>query len=337
MASATPPYPDVSIAPRLIAVTSSLYLVAFPAYGFRMYKRVRPVWNIGLDDVAISIALVRESTAYPILPQPYSSIQLCALISWVTMLVSIRYGAGHHNFYVSADDQAAAARVIFIGEAPWAWAMAMIKISLAFMFLRIKRTKAWRIFLYVMIAIQIGAAVFANCAIVLQCRPTEAIWNQDIPNAKCWSLTTAQNTIYFSAALSISTDLTFSILPITFVRKLDRPLWEKAVLCILMGLGVFATAASIFKTTLVRGYGKTSDSMWDSINLSMWSSIEEQIGIIASCAPCLKPPVERALRRLGVITTVASNGTTETVSEAYYKDEEGHKLGLEHCAGVLNG
>jgi hypothetical protein len=248
------------------------------------------------------------------------------------MLISIRYGAGHHDLYVSVDNQSAAARLIFMGEAPWAWGMAMVKISLAFMFLRIKHTKSWRIFLYFMIAVQVAGAIFANCAIFLHCHPMAAIWEHDVPNAKCWNLATA---IYFSAALSISTDLVFSILPITFVRKLERPVWEKAVVCILMGLGIFATAASIVKMIMVRQDGKTGDSMWDSIDLAMWSSIEEQIAIIASCAPCFKPPLERVLRRMGVITTEASNGKTETVSEAYYKDEEGHKLGLEHCVEAL--
>jgi len=53
-----PPGPDVSTSSKLVIVTSALYAVALPLYAFRMYSRLRPIQNLGCDDLVITIALV---------------------------------------------------------------------------------------------------------------------------------------------------------------------------------------------------------------------------------------------------------------------------------------
>jgi hypothetical protein len=67
-AIAVAPGPDVSIAPRLVGVTPTFYLVVFSVYGTRIYTRIWPVRTLGLDDLAISLALVSR-------PHSYKSIQ----------------------------------------------------------------------------------------------------------------------------------------------------------------------------------------------------------------------------------------------------------------------
>ncbi|KAF4629092.1 hypothetical protein G7Y89_g9060 [Cudoniella acicularis] len=305
---AVAPGPDISIASRLVGVTATFYAIAIGAYGLRLYSRIRPVLNLGLDDYAISLALV------------------CALVEWGILMSSVSHGLGRHNFYVSPDEQIQASRLLFISQPPWAWSIAMIKISMACMLLRIKTTKPWKIFLYSMIGLQIATAVAANCAQFLQCRPLAALWDPNTPDVKCWDVKSSQLSIYLNSAIGICTDLTFSFLPISFIRKLERPFWEKVVIASLMGLGLVASVSSIVKTTLISSYGKTGDALWDSVNLSLWSVLEEQIGIIAACIPCLKSPFERMLRRFGVVS-IYGNGTVQGRSGyAYYKDES-HELG----------
>jgi hypothetical protein len=60
------------------------------------------------------------------------------------------------------------------------------------------------------------------------------------------------------------------------------------MICIL-GLGIFATAAAIVKLSYVSNYGKTGDWLWDSRNLTIWTVVECNCGIIAGNLPCLKP------------------------------------------------
>jgi hypothetical protein len=50
-----------------------------------------------------------------------------------------------------------------------------------------------------------------------------------------------------------------------------------------------ATVAALIKVTFLSSYGKTGDWLWDSRNLTIWTVIESNIGILAGNLPCLKP------------------------------------------------
>jgi hypothetical protein len=64
---------------------------------------------------------------------------------------------------------------------------------------------------------------------------------------------------------------------------------QKASVVGILGLGIFATAAALVKVSYLPNYGKTGDWLWDSRNITMWTVIECNIGIIAGNLPCLKP------------------------------------------------
>ncbi|KAN0109980.1 hypothetical protein V8E51_006367 [Hyaloscypha variabilis] len=186
--------------------------------------------------------------------------------------------------------------------------LGLVKSSMAFMFLRFKRTTRWKIFLYSMIGLQIVVVICVNCAQFLMCRPLAAQWNPHTPNVKCWPTKAIEASVYITSSIGILTDLTFSILPITIIRHLNRPFWERTVICCLMGLGIFASIAATVKTTLVPYYGKTGDTLWDAVDITLWSTLEEQMGMVAACIPPLKRPFELLLRRHGLISSKGSRG-----------------------------
>jgi hypothetical protein len=64
---------------------------------------------------------------------------------------------------------------------------------------------------------------------------------------------------------------------------------QKASLICILGLGIFATAAALVKLTYLPNYGHSGDWLWDSRNLTIWTVIESNIGIVAGNLPCLKP------------------------------------------------
>ena len=116
-----------------------------------------------------------------------------------------------------------------------------------------------------------------------------------------------------------------------------------------------ATAAALVKTSYIPSYGKTGDWMWDSRDLTIWTVVECNTGIVAGNLPCLKPLFRVVLgstygrgsrkasapaygygsRRYGAGTrqsgthskgwgTLASNNTAK--GEAYGKTGEGYML-----------
>jgi hypothetical protein len=67
-----------------------------------------------------------------------------------------------------------------------------------------------------------------------------------------------------------------------------------------MALGLLATAVACAKMTTFTTFGQ-GDPMQGTIMPSMWAKVEEQVGIIASSAPCLKSPMETMLKKLGIL------------------------------------
>jgi hypothetical protein len=209
---------------------------------------------------------------------------------------------GRHNFYVSPDDQKKAAHLAFAVQPLWGWSVVLAKISMAYMLLRIMRSKSWHTFLYVIIGIQLATGVGLMTVVLAQCRPMSGAWDPQ-PDSKCWSPVAMQVTLYISGTVSIIADFIFTLMPLTFISKMNLPLRQKIVLGSLMGLGLFATAAGIVKLTLVRTYMYGGDTLYRTTDLYMWGFLEQEMSIVALCVPCLKAPFEKVLRRLKLVSS----------------------------------
>jgi hypothetical protein len=182
--------------------------------------------------------------------------------------------------------------------------MATIKIAFAFMLLRIEQKQGWRRFLWAMIFLQITFAFYNTIGILVQCIPIEKAW--DLVNAvpgSCWSKEAQSNSTIVVAVFNAITDFVFAALPINFLRKIQRPVRERAVVGVLMGFGIFAGIASIIKITAAAQFSRTGDMLNESTNMGMWSVVEELIGFIVICVPCLLPASQRAAQIFSGITT----------------------------------
>ncbi|RDL40551.1 uncharacterized protein BP5553_00530 [Venustampulla echinocandica] len=318
-----PPGPDVSIAGRLLAASIPLYILSISLYGMRIYTRIRTTARLGWDDAFVTGAMI------------------AAISQWGILLACIPLGLGRHNYYVSFEDGKAAGRLLLMSQIPWGWAIALAKISIACMLLRIKQDRKWQIALYTMIAIQLSTAILANVVQLSQCSPLSATWDPTTPGAKCWPITTAQTTVYVIAGIGIVTDITFALLPISFLWKIQRPLREKLMLGFLMGIGLFTTVAVIVKIPLIATFGKTGDVLWDNVNVATWSLVEGQLGIIAACIPCLKSPFERLLRRVGLLSTTTGgiSGRVSRRRTGYisYGDNQSYPLSSVNARAIGDG
>jgi hypothetical protein len=155
-----------------------------------------------------------------------------------------------------------------------------------------------------MIVLQIAVALFNTLRIFLQCITIEKSWDLvgTVPET-CWSKRTQSISTIGVSVINIVTDFIFAALPIKFLRKVQRPVRERLVVGVLMGLGVFAGVASIIKIKAVTQFGRTSDTLNEGVEIGMWPVIEEQIGLIVICVPCLRSPVQRAVHAFGAMTT----------------------------------
>ncbi|KAH7092536.1 hypothetical protein FB567DRAFT_239799 [Paraphoma chrysanthemicola] len=288
-----------------VATTFILHGIALVTFGGRIWSRSRPVFRMHMDDYVCTAAyiFILTNSTLLLLTVPYT------------------FTSSPTTFFLSNAETAF--KYAIISQPLWAWSMSLLKISFALMLLRIEQTLTWRRFLWFMIAVQVVVGVYNTLGIVLQCVPLRKAWDLvGVVQGKCWSKETQGTSTIVVAAINIITDFVFSLLPITFLRKIQRPMRERVVVGVLMGLGIFAGVVSIVKISVAAQFGRTGDMINESILIGMWSVIEELVGLIVICVPCLRSPFQRAVQSVaGVTVRMRRYGMSRSYGRTYEASE----------------
>ncbi|KAF2405301.1 hypothetical protein EJ06DRAFT_468532 [Trichodelitschia bisporula] len=292
--------PDVSRVPLLMAITVPFFAIALCTYVGRIWVRVRPVVRLGWDDAAISIAV------------------FLAVAHFILVMLAATHKWGRHIYYIPMSELFVSLHYNFAMQSVWTWCITFVKISVALMLLRVTTTRGW---VYVLWGFNVFLVFFAILTTVLQfveCDPYTAYWNRT-PDAKCWSQAENAILVYTSSVIFIVSDIFLSLFPLTFVSKLNRPRRDKIALLCIMGLGLIASATSIAKIYYIKQSISSHDPLWAVIPPSIWGDLEKNLGIIASCVPCLRAVLESLLRRFGMVTSSGGGATAGTNLSGSYK------------------
>lgn len=124
---------------------------------------------------------------------------------------------------------------------------------------------------------------------IFQCSNPAMRWDSSVKGT-CWPQHVVQGLGYTGATLNIATDIFFALsIPMPLFWKLDVKCRTRASLIAVLGLGVFACAASIIKTVYLYNLGNYSDWLWDSRNISIWHVVELNTEIVAGSLPAIRP------------------------------------------------
>ncbi|KAF1928177.1 uncharacterized protein M421DRAFT_391775 [Didymella exigua CBS 183.55] len=274
MTSATgqgPPNEDEG--PIILGATLTVTIMALITMATRLFVRISMMRqrSLGWDDYMMLSAMV-----------------LC-IAGQIVIIPQVYYGAGRHIQYIEPHEFAMGYKFNFITQPIYVVAIALVKISVGFFLLRIAVRAVYR---RIIIGIMTFMAVYTTgCffTIILQCTNIAVLWDHTV-KATCWSVPTIKILSYLNVSLNIVTDVLFSIvIPIPLLWNVQMNKRQKSSLLCILGLGVFATAAALVKTSFLPSYGRTGDWLWDSRNLTIWTVVECNTGIIAGNLPCLKP------------------------------------------------
>ncbi|RYO70744.1 hypothetical protein AA0113_g2973 [Alternaria arborescens] len=311
-----PPPPDLHLIPAFpseaaqktgrtfAGATLALHGIALVVFGARMWSRWRPVYRMQLDDYACAMAYV------------------LIVINTSLLLAAMPYTFTHRPDTFFLSDSQEAFHKASIAQPIWAWSMVFVKVSFSLMLLRISPSKPLRRFLWGMIVLQVTLGVYNTLATLLQCIPVRKAWDLlgTVPG-RCWSSKAVRTSSITVSVIHILTDFMLALLPISFLRRIQRPIRERVIVGALMGLGFFAGIASILKIVAAMDFGKTGDQLNESITIGMWSVIEELVGFIVICVPCLRSPFQRALQYCGVISVrIRQHTLTRGYGRTYESD-----------------
>jgi hypothetical protein len=108
-------------------------------------------------------------------------------------------------------------------------------------------------------------------------------------------------------------DFILATMPVQLIRTLPRPLREKVLISCLMAMGLLATGIAAYKMPLSREVNN-GDPLSATVKLSLWNKLEEPLGLIAACLPCLKAQMEALLHRFGILRTRIGHWPTFSTS-----------------------
>ncbi|KAK4141311.1 uncharacterized protein C8A04DRAFT_31063 [Dichotomopilus funicola] len=295
-----------------IGANTVLLVLCLVAFSTRIYHRVRPTWHVGLDDYFITAGFALTITDYALLlPSGTSSPGLLPFPDALTI-----------------------ARNAWLAIAVWGLAMTCTKLSIALTLLRIfQRTASpvlWRVFLWATITLQtlygVGNTLFV---LALACRPLEAAWDPNFAagdgeggngggGGGCVAPGTMKAVSNTGSSINIATDVLLSVAPaVAFLWTLQRPLRERVLVCVLMGMGLVASVFSVMKTVLVQnwvigrdlgssssdGEGEVMDVLAQGIAISTFTVLEQLLGVLAACVPAMKGWLQRCLGAMGIPMT----------------------------------
>ncbi|KAI6776248.1 hypothetical protein HG530_000193 [Fusarium avenaceum] len=187
------------------------------------------------------------------------------------IIAQVAHGAGRHIGDVDPAIYMIGMKLNFISQPIFLIAICVVKLSVGCALLRISSTKFYR-----------------TLILSIMCF-------MSIYTIGCF-FHTLQSLSYTNSAFNILTDLLFAIIiPTPMLWKLNVHFRTRITLLAILSLGVFACAAAFVKLGYVTNYGKLGDWLWDSRNITIWTSVELNVGIIAGSLPCLRPLFRRFL------------------------------------------
>ena len=111
-----------------------------------------------------------------------------------------------------------------------------MKFSILCMYLRIFPSRGFRTVVYVTIALLMTCFIILVFLDIFQCVPVQAIWDRDIKDARCLSIS---NVAFASAGVNIATEIVILVLPIPVLRSLHLAGRKKVALYALFGAGIW--------------------------------------------------------------------------------------------------
>ncbi|OMP81782.1 hypothetical protein BK809_0006090 [Diplodia seriata] len=252
----------------MLGVEISLTILMVIFVSMRFYSRLFINGLFGLDDATMGLA---AATAVG------HTLVTCA---------GTAHGIGFHLWDVHPDSIPAGFKYTFTSILLFHPVSALTKMSVCLGYLRLFPGTGNLVFCWAAIAYSAMWGVASFFAVLFMCTPINLFWNQPFSIQRdCVDVLTL---LVATAALNSLGDLLVYLWPIKFLFKLQMPLAHRLGLILLFSFGCVVFAASICRIVSLPPAMTSVDVLYNSSTLLLIASIEENVGIICGCLPCVK-------------------------------------------------
>ncbi|KAL4802205.1 hypothetical protein BDV18DRAFT_167068 [Aspergillus unguis] len=264
--------------PTMLGVAWAFYFLSLIMVTARLYTRARWLRNIGLDDYIIAACMVMI-TSYTAM----TTVSISLGYGLHTPTIVSKYGAQRVNYLTLLSCIDFALGIMSFTIPKFAIAALLNRIMNPGRFHRI-----WLWFLTTLVFVSSSICIIMQWTM---CDPPRALWHPELmaKGAKCRPQKILVGFSIFLGALSAFADIYLAVYPVVVLARLQMTMKKKLALCGALGLGIVACAMAIVKCFQVPGLYDLSDMTYSTANLVLWTCIESNVIIMASCIPTLGP------------------------------------------------
>ncbi|WZH47058.1 Integral membrane protein [Fusarium acuminatum] len=276
--------------PELMAVMISFFIMSLISCLLRFYVRCFMIKAFKIDDWFMVLAMIFYTL--------YASFSI----------YGVTQGTGQHMENLNLEQIHMAMLCWWLGYIWYCLTMLACKLSIGLFLLHIATSKLHKWTIYVTMFCSTVSGILFFFISVFQCRPISFAWYKDQPG-KCIHLNvTITLTITYSITAVIS-DFVFALLPGFIVWKLQLKKRVKYSLIPLLAMGCIASAAVVARFPYLAGYRKP-DWLWHTVDVAIWSAIEQGLAITATSLATLRPLFKLAGFHLGFASQPTSFGAS---------------------------
>ncbi|KAF2133622.1 hypothetical protein P153DRAFT_282473 [Dothidotthia symphoricarpi CBS 119687] len=265
---------------------------------------------------------------HPVLPKKLAGTcaTLCALgilttalrcytcLTWysATILTGIHYGTGRRTADISLSDSVDAMRCWYLCFLSYAATITFAKISAGFFFLRISgvmtlhRVATW---IVTILAALVGFVYFFLTA--FQCRPVTYFWTRmEGTSGSCISIDVIIGMTYLYGSVSLLTDVAYGALLCVLIWNLRVDRRTKMLISPLLAMACIASYAAAIRMPYIKNF-KDPDFLYATVYLSLWSTVECGLSVIATNLATLRPLIGHIAHTSRSLYTRSSQRTDE--------------------------
>ncbi|EFX04839.1 integral membrane protein [Grosmannia clavigera kw1407] len=300
--------PDYNRGPQILIVCGTLVGVSVVMVSLRIWVRATMIGHVGRDDYCMVAAVAVLFTEL------------------MVIIPEVKLGGGRHKEYIHPPENIVRGlHLNFVTQPLCLLGLLLTKVSVGFFLLRMTPTTAFRRFIKGTIVFTSLSATGNLLTVFFQCRPLAFTWDASVAGGSCIPSGNLKFAAFFNSSVSVLTDLIFALLPIPMLWKVRLNWKTKAAVAAILSLGIFATIAGIVKITFLGSYGKHGDFLFDSVDITIWTTVEICAAMVAGCFPALKPMFK---------TILAGRSSNKSSRETYARDGYIRNIGASGASGA---
>ncbi|KAF2691781.1 hypothetical protein K458DRAFT_381627 [Lentithecium fluviatile CBS 122367] len=281
--------------PELFVVDVAFVTVAIIANALRCYVRLRMVKAFGLDDYLMTLATV-------------------FFIGYSTSsIIGVKYGTGRHHRDLPTEGVYAARHCWWFCYLFYCCATILSKVSIGCFLLRIAVRKFHTYIIYTAMLLSVVAGGTFFFVTLFQCNPISFFWNKS-QTGTCVNSDVIVGLGYLYSVFAIITDFTFALLPAFLVAGLQLKRRTKIALIPLLAMGCIASLAVVARLPFMPRL-KSEDFLWDTVDVAIWSTVEQGLAITAGSLATLRPLFSLVLYKLGLASASTAHRRSPSSSQ----------------------